>query len=447
VTARLKAFLQHPVRLIPIGFIAAIFAGAGLLMLPVSQAEPGNTRFVDAVFTSASAIAVTGLITVDTPVHWSPFGQAVILVCIQVGGLGIMTSGVLLGLLVSRKLGLRTRLMARAEHSSALNLGDVRAVIVRTMVFTMVVEIVVAVLLAIRFAANGHGAYSLWLGVFHSVSAFNNAGFALFSDSIMSYATDPGISLPICVGAILGGLGMPIVFELTRRGWGRRKWSVHTKMTLTGSAILLFGGTAAFLFFEWSNPATFGQWAWHDRFLPAFFQSAVARTSGFNSINIGALTEDSLFATIVLMFIGGGSASTAGGIKVTTFFVLLWVIWAEVRGEPDVNAFRHRINHAVVREALSVALVYVACNVLVVFLLQRFEPGTDLMPLMFEAASALATVGQSTGITFDLTDPSKWLLTAAMYTGRIGPVLFAASLALRTRRRLYRYPEGRPLVG
>jgi Trk-type K+ transport system membrane component len=147
------------------------------------------------------------------------------------------------------------------------------------------------------------------------------------------------------------------------------------------------------------------------------------------------------------MFIGGGSASTAGGIKVTTFFVLLWVIWAEVRGEPDVNAFRHRINPAVIREALSVALVYVACNVFAVFLLQRFEPGIGLMPLMFEATSALATVGQSTGITFDLTDPSKWLLAAAMYTGRIGPVLFAASLALRTRRRLYRYPEGRPLVG
>jgi potassium uptake TrkH family protein len=447
MTARLKAFLQHPVRLIPLGFIAAILAGAGLLMLPAAQAEPGSTRFVDAVFTSTSAVAVTGLATVDTVTHWTFLGELIILACVQVGGFGIMTTGVLLGLIVSRKLGLRTRLMARAEHSTALNLGDVRAVILLTVVFSVTVETVIAVILAVRFAAYGHGAHSLWLGVFHSVSTFNNAGFALFSDSIMGFATDPWISLPLAFGTILGGLGMPVVFELTRRGKGRRAWSVHTKMTLAGTAILLVGGTAAILLFDWSNPATLGQWAWYDKLTPAFFQSAVARTSGFNSMDVGALSEDSLFATIILMFIGGGSASTAGGIKVTTFFVLLWVIWAEVRGEPDVNAFRHRINPAVIREALSVALVYVACNVLVVFLLQRFEPGTELMPLMFEATSALATVGQSTGITFGLTDPSKWLLSAAMYTGRIGPVLFAASLALRTRRRLYRYPEGRPLVG
>ena len=444
---KIKAFIRHPVRVIPLGFIGFILAGAGLLMLPVSQAEPGNTRFVDALFTSTSAVAVTGLVTVDTPVHWSTFGQVVILLCIQVGGLGIMSTGVLLGLIVSKRLGLRTRLMARAEHSTGLNLGDVRAVLLRAAVFTVAVESVVAISLAIRFAEIGHGSNSLWLGVFHSVSAFNNAGFALFSDSLMGFATDPWISLPVCAAAILGGLGIPVVFETTRRGWGRRKWSVHTKMTLTGSAILLVGGWAAFLVFEWSNPATFGQWAWHDRFLPAFFQSAVSRTSGFNSVDIGAMSEDSLLATIILMFIGGGSASTAGGIKVTTFFVLLWVIWAEVRGEPDVTAFRHRIDHAVVREALSVALVFVACNVFTVFLLQRFEPDTDLAPLLFEAASALATVGQSTGITYDLNDSSKWLLAIAMYTGRIGPVLFAASLALRSRHRLYRYPEGRPLVG
>ncbi|MFC3491804.1 TrkH family potassium uptake protein [Glycomyces rhizosphaerae] len=447
MTEKIKAFFRNPVRIIPMGFIGFILAGSGLLMLPVAQAEPGGTRYVDALFTSTSAVAVTGLITVDTPVHWSPFGQFVILLCIQVGGLGIMTSAVLLGLLVSKRLGLRTRLMTRAEHSTALHLGDLRSVLLLTVAFTAIVEVVTAVVLAIRFATYGFGGYSVWLGVFHSISAFNNAGFALFSDSVMSYATDPWISLPICAAAILGGLGMPVVFEMTRRGWGHRKWSLHTKMTLFGSAVLLIGGWFAFLLFEWSNPETFGQWAWYDRLIPAFFQSAVARTSGFNSIDVGALSEDSLLATIILMFIGGGSASTAGGIKVTTFFVLLWVIWAEVRGEPEVNAFRHRINPSVIREALSVALVYVACNALTVFLLQRFEPDVELTPLMFEAASALATVGQSTGITYDLHDPSKWLLTVAMFVGRVGPVLFAASLALRVRHRLYRYPEGRPLVG
>ncbi|THV22057.1 TrkH family potassium uptake protein [Glycomyces paridis] len=445
--AKVKAFLSQPVRVIPLGFLAAILAGTGLLMLPVSQAGPGATRLTDAAFTATSAVSVTGLATVDTPVHWSTFGQVVILACIQIGGLGLMTSAVLLGLLVSRRFGLRTTLMARAEHSVALDLGDVRSVLLRTLAFTAAGELVIAAILTARFGSYGYGAHSLWLGVFHSVSAFNNAGFALFSDSIMGFATDPWISLPLAAGTILGGLGMPVVFELTRRGRRRRRWSVHTKMTLTGSAILLVGGTVAFLAFEWTNPATLGQWPWHDRFLPAFFQSAVARTSGFNSIDVGAMNEDSLLATIILMFIGGGSASTAGGIKVTTFFVLLWVIWAELRGERDVNAFRRRIGPAVIREALTVALVFIACNAFGVFLMQHFERDTELTAVMFEVTSAFATVGQSTGITFDLSDPSKWLLAIAMYTGRVGPVLFAASLALRTRRRLYRYPETRPLVG
>lgn len=445
---RLKAFFQHPARIILLGFIGFILAGTLLLMLPVATAGPGSTGFTDAAFTSTSAVSVTGLIALDTPVHWSWFGELVILLCIQVGGLGITTSAVLLGLLVSKKLGLRTKLMTRMEISQSLSLGDFRAVLLHTVVFTFIVEALIALMLAIRFSMYDFSrGEAIWQGVFHSVSTFNNAGFALFSDSFMSYATDPWISLPLAFGAILGGLGMPVVFEMTRRRWGRRQWSAHTKLTLVGTAVLLAGGWAAFLLFEWSNPATLGQWPWHDRLLPSFFQSAVVRTSGFNSVDVGAMREDSLLASIILMFIGGGAASTAGGIKVTTFFVLLLVIWAEVRGEPDVTVFRHRISPAVIREALTVALVYVACNALGVFLLQRFEPHIELTAVMFEVTSAFATVGQSTGITPDLSEPSKWLLIVAMYTGRVGPVLFAASLALRSRHRLYRYPETRPLVG
>lgn len=447
--ANAKAFLRHPGRLIPLLFVAVILAGTLLLMLPVSRVGRGeHTSFADALFTATSAVSVTGLAVLDTPVHWSWFGQFVIMLCFQIGGLGIMTSAVLMALLVTHKLGLRTKLMTRMEISQALNLGDFRAILLRTIAFTFWVEAVVAVALSIRFAALDFGFWdSVWYGVFHSVSTFNNAGFALFSDSMMSYATDPWICVPIAVGSILGSLGMPVIFEMTRRHWGRRRWSVHTKLTLVGSAVLILGGWAAYLAFEWSNPATFGQWPWYDRILPAFFQSAVVRASGFNSIDIGAMREDSLLASIILMFIGGGAASTAGGIKVTTFFLLLLVIWAEVRGETDVTAFRRRIDPPVIREALTVALVYVACNAFGVFLMQRFEPNIDLTSIMFEVTSAFATVGQSTGITYELSEPSKWLLTIAMYTGRVGPVLFAASLALRARKRLYRYPSARPLVG
>ncbi|MFG3341952.1 TrkH family potassium uptake protein [Glycomyces sp. NPDC048151] len=448
MNARLHAFFRHPARLIPLIFLAAIMAGTLLLMLPIAHLDGYVTHFTDAFFTATSAVSVTGLAVVDTPFHWSWFGQFVILLLFQVGGLGIMTSAVLIGLLVSNKLGLRTKLMTRTEISQALSLGDVKAVLLRTVALSLIVEAATALVLAIRFSTYGFGlGDAIWYGIFHAVSAFNSAGFALFSDSLMSYATDWWICLPLCLSTIIGGLGMPVIFEVTRRRWGRRQWSVHTKLTLVGSAVLLVGGWVAFLAFEWSNPATFGQWPWYDRILPAFFQTSMVRAAGLNSIDIGAMNQDSQLASIILMFIGGGSASTAGGIKVGTFFVLLLVIWAEVRGEPDVTVFRHRINPSVIREALTVALVYVACNAFGVFLMQRFEPNLDLMSIMFEVTSALATLGQSTGVTYDLSEPSKWLLAVAMFTGRVGPVLFAASLALRSRHRLYRYPEGRPLVG
>jgi trk system potassium uptake protein len=444
----LEGFLRHPVRIVPVAFAVAILAAAGLLLLPVAQSDPGGTRFVDAVFTATSAIAVTGLVTLDTPTHWSGFGEAVILVCMQLGGLGIMTAAAFLGMLVSRRLRLRSKLMTQAELHPAISLGDMRSVLRFAVLYTFIVEVATAVVLALRF----HFAYgfsageSTWHGVFHSIAAFNNAGFALFSDSIIGFATDPWISLPLAFGTILGGLGIPVVYELSRRQRAR-KWTLHTKMTLFGTAVLLFGGWLVLLALEWSNPATFGQFAWHERFMPAFFQSAVLRTSGFNSIDVGQLNDDSLLVSMVLMFIGGGSASTAGGIKVTTFFLLMWVIWAEIRGERDASAFRRRLPTPVVREALTVALVYLALNVAAVLLMQRFEPGIMLAPIMFEVVSAAATVGQSTGITYDLTDPSKWLLTVVMYGGRIGPVLFATSLAMATRKRLYRFPETRPLVG
>jgi trk system potassium uptake protein TrkH len=448
MTSKLKAFFRHPGRLIPLLFVAVILGGTLLLMLPVAHLGDQSTSFADALFTSTSAVSVTGLAVLDTPVHWSWFGQFVIMLLFQIGGLGIMTSAVLMALLVTHKLGLRTKLATRMEVSQALNLGDFRAILLRTIAFTFAVEAIAALSLAIRFAVLGYDpSRAVWYGVFHSVSSFNNAGFALFSDSLMSFAIDPWICVPIALASILGSLGMPVIYEVTRRRWGRRQWSVHTKLTLAGSAVLILGGWTAYLVIEWSNPATFGQWAWYDRILPAFFQSSMVRASGFNSIDIGAMREDSLLASIILAFIGGGAASTAGGIKVTTFFLLLLVIWAEVRGDPDVTVFRRGIDPPVIREALTVALVYVACNAFGVFLMQRFEPNIELTSIMFEVTSAFATMGQSTGITYDLSEPSVWLLTIAMYTGRVGPVLFAASLALRARKRLYRYPSARPLVG
>nr|QZD57719.1 TrkH family potassium uptake protein [Glycomyces sp. TRM65418] len=418
-------------------------------MLPIAQADPGGTTVLDAVFTATSAITVTGLATVDTPVHWTGFGEAVIMVAMQVGGLGIMTSAAFMGLLVSKRLGLRSRLMAQAELHSALNLGDLRGVIFRAFAVAGIVEAAVALVLALRFH-YGYGmgrGEAAWQGLFHGVSAFNNGGFSLFSDSLMSFANDPLVIVPITAASIIGGLGMPVIFEVTRRGWGRKRWTLHTKMTLAGTTILFAGGFVVFLAFEWANPATFGPMGWHEKTLSAFFQSAMLRTTGFNSIDVGAMEDHSVLVSIVLMFIGGGSASTSGGIKVTTFFVLLWVIWSEVRAEPDASAFRTRLSVNVIRQALTIALLYVAVNVTAVVAMTLLHPEFALHESAFEVASALATVGQSTGLTAELDAASKVLIIALMFIGRIGPVLLATALAIRTRRRLYHYPEGRPLVG
>ena len=443
------AVTRRPIRLIPISFAVAIAGAAVLLMLPVAHEEPGATHWIDAVFTATSAITVTGLSTLDVPVHWSGFGEAVILLCMQVGGLGIMTSAAFMGLLVSKRLGLRTRLMAQAELSSEVNLGDLRGLLLRAFAVTGAVEVLAAIVMTLRFH-YGYGmstGEALWQGVFHGVSSFNNGGFSLFSDSVIGFADDPWIIGPISVAAIIGGLGMPVLFEMARRGWGRRKWTLHTKMTLTGTTILLVGGFFVFLAFEWSNPATLGPMGWQDKLLPAFFQSAMLRTTGFNSIDVSQMETHSLLVSIVLMFIGGGAASTAGGIKVTTFFVLLWVIWSEIRGEPDVSAFRTRLSPAVIRQALTIALVYVAINAAGVLVMSEIHPRFQLHDVIFEVTSALATVGQSTGLTFELNWLSKSLVIVLMFVGRIGPVVLATAMAIRTRRRLYRYPEGRPLVG
>jgi trk system potassium uptake protein TrkH len=446
---RFQFLTRRPIRLVPITFAIFIAVVTALLMLPVAKQGAGRTGFLDSLFTATSAITVTGLSTLDVPSHWSGFGQVVLLFAIQVGGIGIMTSTAFLGLLVSNKLGLRGKLMTQAELNPTLNLGDLRLIILKTFAIAAVVELVVAAMLAARFyfGYGFSGVASLWQGLFHAVSSFNNAGISLFHDSFTRFRTDWLIIGPSMAAAVIGSLGMPVLFELTRRGWGRRRWSLHTKMTLAGTTILFVGGWIVFLAFEWSNPGTFGPLAWYDKLLPSLFQSTALRTSGLHSIDVGALHEQSLLVSVALMFIGGGAAGTAGGIKVTTFFVLLWVIWAEVRAEPDVSAFRRRISPPVMRQALTVALVYLAFSAVAVVIMQMLEPRLLLEPIMFEVTSAAATVGQSTGITPVLSDPSLFLLIFLMFGGRIGPVLLATSLAMRARQRLYRYPEGRPLVG
>jgi trk system potassium uptake protein len=329
---------RHPAQVIVAAFAAAVAVGTGLLMLPIAREGPGSAPLLTALFTATSAVCVTGLIVVDTPVYWSAFGQVVILAMIQVGGFGIMTLASLVGLLISRRLGLRSRLIAAAE-TKHVGLGDVGRVIRGVIKVSLLCEAVAAVLLTARFAVGYDVGFmrAIELGVFHAVSAFNNAGFALFSDNLIGFAADPWICLPIAAAVILGGIGFPVLFELRQRLLGPRQWSLHTKLTVGMTVVLLVSSTVFLLLAEWGNPGTLGKLDRDDRFLSAFFNATMLRTAGFNSLDPGQLESGTLLGSDVVMFIGGGSAGTAGGIKVTTFVLLLFVIWAEVRGEPEVT--------------------------------------------------------------------------------------------------------------
>ncbi|GAB2876528.1 TrkH family potassium uptake protein [Nocardioides pacificus] len=439
--------IRHPAQAVVLGFGGAVLLGTALLMLPISRTGDGSAPIVTALFTSTSAVCVTGLAVVDTPTYWSGFGEGVILALIQVGGFGIMTLASLLGLLVSRRMGLRTRLTAAAE-TKAVGLGDVRSVVTGVVKVSLIFETLTALCLTLRFWIGYDESLptALYHGVFHAVSAFNNAGFALYSDSLMGFVGDPWICLPIAVAVIFGGLGFPVLFELRKELGRPHTWSLHTKMTLSMTVVLLVGGTLFVTVNEWTNPATLGALDTPGRLLAGFFQAVMPRTAGFNSLDYGQMNESTLLGTNVLMFIGGGSAGTAGGIKVTTFLVLFYVIYAEVRGERNVDAFDRRIDDRATRQALTVALLSVGAVMTATIVLMELT-ALETHEVLFEVVSAFATVGLSTGITADLPTSGHLVLTALMFLGRLGPITLVSALALRERQRLYELPEGRPIIG
>lgn len=437
---------RRPGQLVVLGFAAAVGVGTLLLSLPAASAG-APASFVTALFTATSAVCVTGLVVVDTATAWSGFGHAVILGLIQLGGFGIMTFASLLGLLLSRRLDLPTRLVAAASTRS-VGLGDVRSVLLGVARVTIAVEVVTALVLAARWALT-YGEplpRALWLGAFHSVSAFNNAGFALYSDSLIGFGTDPWILLPLTLAVLVGGLGFPVIFELWRQHRRPSRWSIHTSMTLLATAVLVPLGTAFMLVAEWSNPATLGALDVPGRLLAAFVQGVMPRTAGFNSVDTAAMRDGTWLGTDVLMFIGGGSASTAGGIKMTTFVVLLVVIWSELRGDPDATYADRRLSSSTQRQAVSVALLSVA-GVVVATLLISLTSAIDVDRVLFEVISALATVGLSTGITAQLDPAHQLVLVVLMFIGRLGPLTLGTAMALRERQRLYRRPVGAPIIG
>jgi len=437
----------RPARKVIAAFAGAILLGTGVLMLPVSAQSGEVTGFFEALFTATSAVCVTGLTVVDTATHWSLLGQIVIMVLIQIGGLGIMISAGMIGLLLARKMSVAGRITAATE-ANAIGYDDVRGVIRSVVLGSLVIEAVTFALLFPRFALGyGYGlGEAAWYGLFHSVSAFNNAGFALFSDNLIGFAADPFICLPLCGAIILGGLGFPVLRQLRKEFPHPLRWTMNTRIVLSVSIVLLLVGTVYITALEWSNPRTLGGYDPLARILIGFFHSVQTRTAGFNSVDIGAMRDETWVGMDILMYIGGGPAGTAGGIKVTTFAVLFFILLTEMRGEASVHIFGKRLSRAVHRQAISVVLLSIAA-VMGGTIGLMFITGFAFDKVLFEAVSAFGTVGLSTGITYGLPPAAQLILVLLMFIGRLGPLTIGSAFALRDRRILYEYPKERPAIG
>lgn len=440
--------IRDPIRLIPLLFAAAILIGTGLLWTPLATTGGVQPPLITAFFTSTSAVAVTGLIVVDTSSYWSGFGQAVILFLFQIGGFGIMASATLLGIMAGRGFGLRDRMATQVERDR-LELGDAKSVLKLIVAVTIVAEVLVAIILTSRFAtAYGFDFGSAaWHGVFHAVSAFNNAGFSTFSDSLMSYQSDSLILLPIMAAVIVTALGFPVIQEIRHCGFAFRKWTVHSKITVTATVTLLLLGFLAILAKEWDNPATLGDMSLSAKMLNALFHSAMPRTAGFNSLDLGAMRGETVMLNYILMFIGGGSAGTAGGIKITTFVILIAIVWAEITRQRDTALFGRRMGQAVERQALTIATLAASLITLAVMFILAVT-NLPIRDVLFECISAFSTVGLSTGITASLPPSALIALCLLMFVGRVGTITVATALALGgAKQRPYRYPEETPIVG
>lgn len=444
---RWTSLFAHPARYVVAGFVVVISIGTVLLWLPASHQPGRSTSALDALFTATSAVCVTGLAVVDTGTHWSGFGQAVLLGLIEVGGLGFMTVSSIIVMLLSKRLGFRRQLLASTERG-VLNIGDLRGVLTGLAVITLSVQALVATVLTLRlwWAEDVALGAALWSGVFHAVSAFNNAGFSLYRDSLMGYSADWMVLVPVMAAIVIGGLGFPVLVDLRRVRFDWRSLTLHSKVTIGASGALLVAGSVALSALEWTNPDTLGPMPLGEKLLNGGFAAVTPRTAGFNSIDVAAMHPSSLLGTIGLMFVGAGSAGTSGGIKVSTFAILALVIWSQLRGDPDVTGFNRRIPDSVQRQAITVALLAVGLVVGATGVL-LISAGVPLGDGLFEAVSAFGTVGLSTGITPDLPATDQLVLVVLMLVGRVGPITLGAALVLRAQPSRFRLPQEGPLIG
>ncbi len=437
---------SSPARLALIVFAVVLTVFSLLLWLPVSSAPGVETSLEDAVFTATSAVTVTGLTTVPTGTNWSFFGQFVIMVAMQIGGLGTLTMTSILALAVGRKLGLRSRLLTQ-EALNIGRLGEVGSLLQIIVLTSVSIEAVLAVVLTAGFLLEGESIpTSLWHGVFYAISAFNNGGLVPNEAGLGPYTTSWLIVVPIALGVFIGSLGFPVILVVRQVGLRFTRWNLNTKLTVTTTTALLVLAWIMYTAFEWSNPGTLRDLSVGEKIFNGFFSSVNMRSGGFALVDTNSELPQTLLMTDAMMFAGGGSASTAGGIKVTTLAVVFLAVLAEARGDRSVIAFYRTIPEEALRIAISVimmgaTIVLVGCGILLAV------SDAPLDRVLFEVISAYATCGLSVGLSAELPPEGKYVLAATMFVGRIGITTVAAALALRSRRRLYKYPEERPIIG
>lgn len=435
-------------QMIVVGFMLIILTGSLLLMLPWASRSHEVTPFLDTLFTATSASCVTGLVVVDTWSHWSVFGQVIILILIQVGGMGFMTLGVFMAILLRRRIGLKTRGVLQ-ESINSLQIGGIVKLAKKIIQGTVFFESVGALILMYRFIPKVGMARGIWYGIFHSVSAFCNAGFDLMGymepyESLCGYAGDWLVNLTIMSLIVIGGIGFFVWDDIATKKLKVHRYTLHTKLVLMTTLALIIGGALFFFFTEQSNVLRNMPFA--ERIWASFFQSVTARTAGFNTVDTGALTEGSKFVTILLMFVGGSPGSTAGGIKTTTLIVLLVCVRSNMRQEKGYNILDRRLDEEVVRKACTVMctnLLLMLTATIVMLVLQPFA----LTDVLFETASAIGTVGMTTGITRSICSVSKAVLIFLMYCGRIGSLTFALSLRGNKHEPAVKQPVEQVMIG
>jgi trk system potassium uptake protein TrkH len=452
LSARLSKIITVP-RTICFGFFAVISLGTLLLVLPISIADGTWGDFITALFTSTSAVCVTGLVVVDTGTYFSFWGQLFIVLLIQVGGLGYMTATTFLLLLLGRRFGLRERLAIQQSLDSP-GLSGVVQLVKSIIAMTLVFELTGAFLMIPVFTPQYGFDRALWLSLFHSVSAFNNAGFGLFPDNFISYATNLPINLIIPLLIIFGGIGYQVISEMylwlrDRLVHSRERivFPLNFKIVTSTTIFLLVTGTIAFFFVEYRNPETFGQYNFGEKLMLAWFQGVVPRTAGFNSIDYGRMSDAGLFITIALMFVGASPGSTGGGIKTTTFRVLYECTKAVLQGKDEVLCYQREIPPALIRKAVGVVFGSLTTVILSTVLITISDPDVEFIRILFETVSAFATVGLSTGITASVSVFAKLVLICTMYFGRVGVLLLVSAVLGDPSPTLVRYPEENLLVG